>query len=71
MYNIKFTFNALNRMRDLPCLPRVGEIVDLYSGEGDRVILMVDLVVHSEDEDGAISWHCNCTQMKNWLNKLD
>jgi hypothetical protein len=29
MYNIKFTFNALNRIRDLPCLPRVGEIVDL------------------------------------------
>jgi hypothetical protein len=71
MYYIKFTFNGVNRKRELPSLPRVGEIVDLHDGDDERVILRVDLVVHFDEGDGKWTWHCNCTQMSNWLGFVD
>jgi hypothetical protein len=67
-YFVKFSFDGANRKRDVPVLPRVGEIVELHDDD-ERIVLRVDLVVHFEDLPGQWEWHCNCTIMKNWLEK--
>jgi hypothetical protein len=69
MYDTKFSFNGTNRRRELPRLPRAGEVIDLDDGENGRVILRIDLVIHRQD--GSLwEWHCNCTEMKNWREEL-
>ena len=70
MFYIKFSFNGIKRKRELPCLPRVGEIVDLHDTDDGRLILRVDLVVHFDEGGGEWIWHCDCTQMSNWREDL-
>jgi hypothetical protein len=68
MFEIKFTFNGVNRKRALPSLPGLGDIVDLEDGDQGRIILKVETIVHFE-ENNAWSYHCNGIVMTNWLEK--
>ena len=69
MYEINFSFNGDKRIREVPQLPRVGDVIDLDDGENGRVVLRVDLLVHRQD-GSQWHWHCNCTEMKNWRETL-
>lgn len=66
MILVQFAINGAKRRREMPTLPRVGDVVDMDDLEDGRLIVAIERVIHFE-ERGEWTYICQCTPMKNWL----
>lgn len=66
MFRVELRFNSVDRVRMMPVVPRMGDIVD-FDDDGENVVLKVNRVVMIES-DGSWSFHCNCSVQDNWID---